>query len=96
MKSISSVILKDFISGSAIITFGFPPYAFNFASASPKVLETLKKYFLSIVRHFLQIIFQVTREKALELFEMLLQNYFAFELFVTGFYKPIQTNKFIC
>lgn len=40
MKSWLSEILKDFISGWAIIQFGFPPYLGNFASASPKVLLT--------------------------------------------------------
>jgi len=28
------------ISGSAITTYGFPPYLGSFASISPKVLET--------------------------------------------------------
>ena len=34
------MILKDLISGSAITTFGLPPYLINLASASPNVLET--------------------------------------------------------
>jgi len=34
------VILKDFISGSAITTLALPPYFYIFASASPNVLET--------------------------------------------------------
>lgn len=41
MKSCSSVILNDFISGSQIITLGFPLNFSSLASISPKVLETL-------------------------------------------------------
>ena len=40
IKSCSSVILKDFISGIAITTFGFPPLLSILASRSPKVLHT--------------------------------------------------------
>ena len=40
IKSWSLLILNDFISGSAITTFGFPPYLESLASASPKVLDT--------------------------------------------------------
>jgi len=40
MKSRSSVIGKDLISGTAIIQFGFPPLAGSFATASPKDRET--------------------------------------------------------
>lgn len=40
IKSWSSTILKDLISGSGMTTKGFPPYFSNFASISPKVLET--------------------------------------------------------
>ena len=43
IKSWFSVILKLLISGIAIITFGFPPYYFSFASISPKVLDTLNQ-----------------------------------------------------
>ena len=32
--------MKNFISGSHTITFGFPPYLGLLASISPKVLET--------------------------------------------------------
>jgi hypothetical protein len=41
-KSCSANILNALISGSAITTFGFPPYFTNFASASPNVLETFE------------------------------------------------------
>jgi len=50
IKSQSLVILKVLISGSAITTFGLPPYLGILASISPKVLETLTftlLYFLS-------------------------------------------------
>ena len=40
IKSISSVILKEVISGSAMTTFGLPPKLSNFASKSPIALET--------------------------------------------------------
>ena len=40
MKSCFLVILKDFISGVDITTFGLPPYFASLASASPKVLDT--------------------------------------------------------
>ena len=40
MKSCSSVILNDFISGIAITTLEFPPLFSIFASKSPKVLQT--------------------------------------------------------
>jgi len=41
MKSKFSSIFKILISGWAITTSGLPPYLSNFASGSPKVLETL-------------------------------------------------------
>jgi hypothetical protein len=41
MKSKVGRISIAKISGSAIITFGFPPYFSCFASMSPKVLDTL-------------------------------------------------------
>ncbi len=40
IKSWSSFILNDFISGSGITTLGFPPKFSNFASMSPIVLDT--------------------------------------------------------
>ena len=40
IKSYSGEILKDFISGVLITTFGFPPNFSYLASISPKVLET--------------------------------------------------------
>ena len=40
MKSQDSVILKLLISGVAMIHSGFPPFDYNFASASPKLRET--------------------------------------------------------
>ena len=40
IKSYFSETLKAFISGSAIMTFGLPPYFYFLASISPKVLET--------------------------------------------------------
>ncbi len=39
-KSKLSFNLKTLISGSQIITFGFPPYLGRLASMSPNVLET--------------------------------------------------------
>jgi hypothetical protein len=41
IKSRSLVILKIEISGSEIITLGFPPASINLASISPKVQVTL-------------------------------------------------------
>ncbi len=40
MKSCSSVILNDLISGVAMTTLGLPPRFVIFASMSPKVLQT--------------------------------------------------------
>jgi len=40
MKSCSGSILNVLISGVAMTTLGFPPYAGNFASISPNVLVT--------------------------------------------------------
>jgi hypothetical protein len=40
IKSKSALNLWTYISGSAITTFGFPPYFVDFASMSPIVLET--------------------------------------------------------
>jgi len=40
MKSCSSVILNDFISGTATTTLGLPPLFSILASISPKVLQT--------------------------------------------------------
>lgn len=40
IKSKLSWILNVFISGSQIMTLGFPPYFYLFASMSPKVLDT--------------------------------------------------------
>ncbi len=40
MESCSLVILKDLISGTAIMTLGFPLEEVNLASTSPKVRET--------------------------------------------------------
>ena len=43
IKSWSGLILKAFISGSAITTLGLPPNEVNFASMSPNVLDTDKR-----------------------------------------------------
>ncbi len=40
MKSCELSISNEYISGSAIKTFGLPPYFGSLASISPNVLET--------------------------------------------------------
>ena len=66
MKSYSYNILKDLISGIAITTLGLPPSLGNFASISPKVLETFLIvsycYYLSYIYEILIIFLAILYE----------------------------------